>query len=301
MHIQKHLHFGFAAIGSLSVLATMAVAQQQPQPITVRQLKGNVYWAQGGAGGNSGIIIGEKGVIVIDCKTTPDSGRELLAKIAEITPKPVTTVILTHSDLDHVNGIAAFPKGITVIAQENNKKEQEAALSKGGRGAPPADYIPNKIVSKNKENMKIDGVDFTLLHWAPAHTSGDLVIYLPKQKIVFTGDIIATQRPDPLIHLEKNGTAEGWIQTAKGMVALNADTYVPGHGDLQTKAEIEQRLKKTEDQYAKIKQMVAQGKSLPEIRQALGEPEPAPPAPGRGPGFPSFTETTYRELTKKSS
>lgn len=301
MHYQKKVNFGFAAIAGLSVLATVALAQQQPQPITVRQLKDNVYWAQGGAGGNSGIIVGDKGVIVIDCKTTPDSGRDLLAEIAKITPKPVTTVILTHSDLDHVNGIAAFPKGITVIAHENNKKEQEAALSRGGRGAPPADFIPNKVVTKNKESMKLEGVDFTLYHWAPAHTSGDLVIYLPKEKIVFTGDIIATQRPDPLIHLEKHGTAEGWIQTTKGMAALNADTYVPGHGDLQTKADIQNRLKKTEEQYAKIKQMVAQGKSLADIRQALGEPEPVAAAPGRGPVFPSFTETTYDELTKKSS
>ena len=299
MHNRKQFRFGIAIIG-LSIFPPASLAQQQPPPLTVKQLKDNVYWGQGGAGGNTGIIIGQNGVIVIDAKTTPDSAKDMLAQIAKITPKPVTHVILTHSDLDHVNGLAAFPQGITIIAHENNKKEQEKALAAGGRGAPPADRLPTQVVTKNKETMKIDGVNVTLLHWAPAHTSGDLVVYLPNEKIVFTGDIIATQRPDPLIHLEKNGTAEGWIQTTKGMVGLNADTYVPGHGELQTKADIQKRLKDAEERVAKIKQMVAQGKSLEDVRKAFGEPEPAAPVPGRGPVFPTFTETTYKELTNKS-
>jgi len=299
MHNREQFRFGIAIIG-LTLIATAGLAQQQPPPLAVKQLKDNVYWGQGGAGGNTGIIIGQNGVIVIDAKTTPDSAKDMLAQVAKITPKPVTHVILTHSDLDHVNGLAAFPQGITIIAHENNKKEQEKALAAGGRGAPPADRLPTQVVTKNKETMKIDGVNVTLLHWAPAHTSGDLVVYLPNEKIVFTGDIIATQRPDPLIHLEKNGTAEGWIQTTKGMAGLNAETYVPGHGDLQTKADIQKRLKDAEERVAKIKQMVAQGKSLQDVRKAFGEPEPAAPAPGRGPAFPTFTETTYKELSNKS-
>ena len=191
------------------------------------------------------------------------------------------------------------PAGITIIAQENNKKEQEAALAAGGRGAPPADHLPTQVVTKNKENLKIDGVKLEVFHWAPAHTSGDLVIYLPGDKIVFTGDIIATQRPDPLIHLEKHGSSEGWITTAKGIVALNADQYVPGHGDIQTKADIEKRLNDTEAKRAKIKEMVAQGKSLDEIKAAVGDPPPAPA--GRGPAFASFTDVVYKELTTKGS
>ena len=289
------LSLGFVTIAAALAVALPAAAQAPPaRPFMVHQLKPNVYWVEGG-GGNSGVIIGDKGVIVIDAKTTPAGGKELLEDIAKITPKPVTTVILTHSDADHVNGLASFPTGLTIIAQENNKKEQEEALAKGGRGAPPADHLPTQVVTKNKENRKIDGVKFELLHWAPAHTSGDLVIYLPTEKIVFTGDIIAAQRPDPLIHLEKHGSSEGWITTTKGIVALDADTFVPGHGDVQTKSDIETRLKNTEAKREKIKELVAQGKSLDEIRAAVGDPPPA--QGGRGPVFPSFTETVYKELT----
>jgi glyoxylase-like metal-dependent hydrolase (beta-lactamase superfamily II) len=60
---------------------------------------------------------------VVDAKINPAGGKELLDDIAKITPKPVTTVILTHSDRDHVNGLASFPAGVEVIAHEGNKKE----------------------------------------------------------------------------------------------------------------------------------------------------------------------------------
>src|SRR5579862_8702180 len=261
----------------LCLFAALAMAQAPPAPFTAHQLKPNVYWIEGG-GGNSGVIVGDKGVIIVDAKTTPAGGKELLDNIAKITPKPVTTVILTHSDGDHVNGLASFPAGITIIAHENNKKEQEKALAAGGRGAPPKDHLPTQTVAKNKENLKLDGEKIQVLHWAPAHTSGDLVVYLPSEKIVFTGDIIATQLPDPLIHLEKNGSSEGWITTAKGIVALNADQFVPGHGDVQTKAAVQKREADAAAKRAKIKELVAQGKSLDQIKAAVGDP---PPTPGR--------------------
>jgi glyoxylase-like metal-dependent hydrolase (beta-lactamase superfamily II) len=302
MHYRKAISIGFAIFG-LSAFATLAMAQgggqgQPAAPFMVHQLKPNVYWVEGG-GGNSGVIVGDKGVIVVDAKVSAAGGKELLDDIAKITPKPVTTVILTHSDGDHVNGLASFPAGITIIAHQGNKDEQAKALAAGGRGAPPADHQPTQVITKDKESLKIDGVKIELHHWAPAHTSGDLIVYLPTEKIVFTGDIIATQLPDPLIHLEKNGSSEGWITTTKGIVGLNADEFVPGHGMLQTKADIQKRLADTEAKRAKIKDLVAQGKSLDEVRAALGEPAPAAPAPGRGPGFPTFTAVVYQELTAK--
>jgi cyclase len=299
MQYGKAIACGFAAIAVLNAFATLTKAQgPAPAPFTTHQLKPNVYWIEGG-GGNSGVIVGGKSVIVIDAKTTAAGGKELLEDIAKITPKPVTTVIETHSDGDHINGLVSFPTGIAIIAHENNKKEQVTAFAAGGRGGPPEGYLPNQLVSKNKETLKIDGVKVELFHWAPAHTSGDLVIYLPEEKIVFTGDIIATQFPDPLIHLEKNGSSEGWITTVKGITGLNADQFVPGHGDVQTKAAIQKRLTDATAKRAKIKELVAQGKSLDEIKAAV-DPPPAPGRGGRGgPQFATFTEVVYKELTKK--
>lgn len=268
-----------------------------PAPFKTHMLAPNVYWIEGD-GGNSTVIVGDKGVIVIDAKTTEAGGKQLLEDIAKITPKPVSTVIFTHSDGDHVNGIGAFPSGIRIIAQENDKAEQEKALSAGGRGAPPAGHLPTEVVSKDKQSEKIDGVKLEFYHWAPAHTSGDLIVYLPSDKIVVCGDIIAGGKTaDPLIHLEKNGSSEGWITTVKGIVKLNSDQFVEGHGDVLTKADIEKRLSDAEAKREKVKELVAQGKSLDDVRAAMGEQAPA--AGGRGPRFPSFTTVVYQELTKK--
>jgi cyclase len=300
MHSRKGLAIIFAIAGVATAQGPGGRGPGQPAaPFMTHQLAPNVYWIEGG-GGNSGVIVGDKGVIVIDAKTTAAGGKELLEDIAKITPKPVTNVILTHSDGDHVNGLAAFPAGVKVIAQENNKKEQEKALAAGGRGAPPADHLPTEVISKNKQSLKIEGVKFELYHWAPAHTSGDLIVYLPGEKIVFTGDIIAGGKTaDPLIHLEKNGSSEGWITTVKGIAGLKSDQFVEGHGDVLTKADIEKRLADADAKRTKVKDLVAQGKSLDEIRTAVGDPPPA--AGGRGPGFPSFTQVLYQELTKKSA
>jgi glyoxylase-like metal-dependent hydrolase (beta-lactamase superfamily II) len=279
----------------LVVTAAVAVAQPATQPLVVKKLADDVYEAEGG-GGNTGIIIGDRGVIVIDAKTTADSGMQVVEEVKKLTDKPITTVILTHSDADHVNGLAGFPKGLTIIAHVNNKMEQEQALAAGGRGAPPKDYLPTKVVTKARESDTIDGVNLTLIHVAPAHTSGDLAVYLPDRKLVFTGDLVTTNIPDPLIHLQKHGTSQGWIDFVAALVKLDAGTYVPGHGDVQTKAQVETRLKNTEAKRAKIASLVKQGKSLDEVKTALGE---TAPAQAGGTRFPTFTQTTYEELTQK--
>ncbi|HXD75145.1 MAG TPA: MBL fold metallo-hydrolase [Vicinamibacterales bacterium] len=301
----RSVRIALAAFAGVALAAPVFAQAPAQQPFQVHQLKPDVYWVEGG-GGNSGVIIGDKGVIIVDAKTTEAGGKELLAAVAKLTPKPVTTLIETHSDGDHVNGAAAFPKGITIIAHQNDKAEQETALKAGGRGAPPAEHLPTKTVNKDKEKMKIDGVELELLHWAPAHTSGDLVVFLPKEKIVFTGDIVATQLPDPLIHLEKNGSSLGWLTTARGIAALDADQFVPGHGDVQNKGQIYDRLEKAQAKRDKIASMVKDGKSLTDIQAAVDTPAPAGRAGGagagrggRGPQFASFTQVVYQELTRK--
>jgi glyoxylase-like metal-dependent hydrolase (beta-lactamase superfamily II) len=282
--------FALASLGALTAVSMGQAPQQPATPFVTHQLKPNIYWIEGG-GGNSTVILGAFGVVVVDAKTTKAGGQELLDDIAKITPKPVTTVILTHSDGDHINGLAAFPTGVKVIAQENNKKEQEIALAAGGRGAPPADHQPTQVITKEKETLTIEGEKFELYHWAPAHTSGDLIVYLPAEKIVATGDIIATNNPYPRIHDEKHGSTEGWIATAKGIISLDADTFVPGHGTIQTKADIQKRISDAEARRTQVKELVAQDKSLDEVKAAVGDNDKL--------NYKSWTQVCYEELTKR--
>ena len=290
--------FGLAMVVALAVLATEAAAQQgaPPPPLKVMNIKDNVYWTQGAAGGNTGIIVGTTGVIVVDTKTNVDSSKAVQAEIAKITPKAVDTAIVTHSDGDHVNGLAGFPAGLTIISQTNCKSEMEA--SAGGRGAAPQDRLPTKTIDKD-ETTTIDGVRVRLLHFAPGHTSGDLIVYFPAQKVVFAGDLLVTNRPDTLIHPEKHGSAAGWIENVKGMLALDADTYVTGHGDLMTKDDVKKKLALIQDKWDKVKAMAAQGKSLDDIKTSFGE-STAPPTPNAQGNLPAatLTEIMYNEAKK---
>lgn len=297
MNMRKMV-LGAGAVAALVSMGALARAQQQPQPLKVTNVKGNVYWVQGGVGSNDGFIVGTSGVVEVDTKTTVDSEKGVIAEIAKVTPKMVNTVIITHSDGDHVNGLAAFPPGLTIIAQENCKKEMQA--SAGGRNPAPQDRLPTKTYAKT-DKLTIDGVHIQLYHWANAHTSGDTVVYLPDEKIVFGGDLLVTNRPDTLIHLEKNGSAAGWIENAKGMVGLNADTYLTGHGEMMSKADVQKKLALIQDKYNKIKTLAAQGKSLDEIKTSFGESTaPPPPNPNGAPAAATLTEVIYKEVAKKS-
>lgn len=296
-----------------SAFGTIAIAQQQLPPLTVTKLKDNVYWVRGGGGSNDGVganngfIVGTTGVIVIDTKTFVEVEKGVIAEIAKVTPKSVHTVILTHSDEDHVNGLPAFPAGISIVAQANCKKDMEITAKLGfepclgcrtqGLNIPPQHRMPTRIFAK-AENVNIDGVRIQLYHWAPGHTSGDAVIYLPDEKVVFAGDLLVNTRPDPLIHTEKNGSAVGWIENVKGMLELDADTYLTGHGSIMSKTDVQKKLDYVQERYAKVKAMAAQGKSLDEVKMSLGLPAGLPGATNAPPAV-ILVEVMYKEVGKE--
>ncbi len=271
--------------------------------LTTQSLTPDVYWVQSGAGsGNTGIIVGDKGVIVIDTTRSPEGGKKLQAEVAKITPKPITTVILTHADGDHVGGLSTFPIGITIIGQENCKKILEDGIA-SGHSDITADYLPNHTVDK-REDTTINGVKFDLLHWAPAHTTADLAIYLPEQKLVFTGDLIVLDQPHAaLIKRNLHATSTGWIESAKGLLALDADRYVVGHGDeVQSKQQIEQRVNEVIAERDKIKELVGKGEALQQIQTEVGDPPPNQPKPAPGARvFMPLSEVIYRELIDDGS
>ena len=281
-----------AAATAMAFLGTLAFAQTPFPPVTVKKLKDNVYVAEGG-GGTSTVVIGQNGVIVVDAKNREPDGKQLFDEIGKLTSKPITTVIFTHSDPDHVRGLGGFPKGLrlTIIAHENDKKEIEEDLAKGGQQSPPREYLPSKVVTQERESMTVEGVKMTLIHVAPAHTTGDLAVYFPDYKVVSSGDLLGDG--DPSIHLFKNGSSEGWIKFVSALSDLDADTYVRGHAGVGTKEQTRQALASAITKRAKIADLVKQGKSLDDIKQTFGEPLKSS---GR---FESFTETTYQELTRK--
>jgi cyclase len=113
----------------LSVFFVSAGFAQQAAPaISVEKIRGNIYQIKGGAGANTGFVIGEKNVVVIDAKMTEEAGRQMVDEIKRLTPLPIKWIIITHSDQDHVNGLVGLPQGVPVIAQENTRVHMDKAF-----------------------------------------------------------------------------------------------------------------------------------------------------------------------------
>ncbi len=111
-------------------LAMPALPMDKPKSVSIsaHPLKGGVYWVEGGVC-NTGFIVGDRGVVVIDAQKSPEDARKVLEEIAKVTSKPVAGVVISHADPDHVGGLPAYPVGSAIIAQENTKTIFQASIA----------------------------------------------------------------------------------------------------------------------------------------------------------------------------
>src|SRR5438128_2337251 len=110
--------------------APPAASPSEPKVVEVEKVKDNLYMLKGG-GGNTAVFVGSKGVVVVDTKL-PGWGQPILDKIKELTPKPVTTIINTHTHGDHVSGNVEFPATVDIVTQENTKANMEKMANPPG-------------------------------------------------------------------------------------------------------------------------------------------------------------------------
>jgi len=279
----------------LVTLMTLRIgfSQMQSAAITSEKISDHIYIVKGGMA-NTAFIAGDKEVAAIDAEMTAEQAVQMIAEIKKATPKPLTKIILTHSDADHVNGIVGFPRGLEIISSDVARKEMEDA-SKAPNGQALAPYLPTKTFAEKME-LEIAPERIQLLQFGPAHTSGDMVIFLPARKLAFVGDLVFIGR-DPLIHRIKGGSSTGLIKTLQALLKLDAEKFVPGHGNIVGKNDIEGELKTLQDKQEKVKSLIKQGKSLDEIKTAFGI-SVAPAKPG-GMNFPSVVEIMYQEFSGK--
>ncbi|HZX11456.1 MAG TPA: MBL fold metallo-hydrolase [Acidobacteriota bacterium] len=263
-----------------------AKAQREIPPLKMVKVTESIYEVTGGSGANTGFFIGENQVLVVDAKMSEESANMMINEIKTMTPNPIKTVILTHSDGDHVNGLSGFPKGIDVISHINTRKHMEEAFKE----EKLKEYLPNKTFSE-KMNLYLGGEKIELIYFYPAHTNGDIVVFFPEQKVAFLGDLIFLNR-DPLIHKHKNGNSFGLVKTLKAVLELDADTFVHGHGEIAQRENIQNLITSLEKKQEKIKALIEKGKSLEEVKKEFGIEQ----SQSR---WPSLVEIIYKEITEE--
>lgn len=290
---------GAALLAFVLTAAGFCFAQQQP--LTVQKIRGNIYLVKGGSGANTGFWVGEKEVLVIDAKMTAESEKQVFEEIKKLTPNPITRIILTHSDGDHVNGLNAFAKGLKIYAHPQTGQDMEEA-AKAPNMQYLHDYLPTEVCTPcapSRQSMmflRIGDEAVHLYYFGPAHTSGDFVVYFPAERVAFIGDLAFVGR-DPLIHRQKGGTSTGYIDTLQSLLALDADTFLSGHNDPLTRQDIQGLHASMTKRRDEVKTLISRGKSLDEIKKASGVQE-SPTQPGRQRPM-SLVEVIYLDLTEK--
>jgi glyoxylase-like metal-dependent hydrolase (beta-lactamase superfamily II) len=237
------------AAGALSM--TVAAYQQpqggpagQPAPrvVEVEKLKDNLFVLRGqGGGGNTAVFVMANGVAVVDTKN-PGWGQPILDKIKELTPKPVTLIINTHTHGDHVSGNVEFPATVDIVVHENTAALMKQMNPVAGFAAP-AKPTPN-IFEENKgrglpkrtfkDQMTIGtGPDQIDLHYfGRGHTNGDAWVLFPALRVVHAGDIFASNTGLPLLDTNNGGSGVAIPDTlmkAHGALSKSADTIITGH------------------------------------------------------------------------
>jgi cyclase len=232
--------------------ASYVVAQQggqKPMVVEVEKLKENLFILKGG-GGNTTVFVQSNGITVVDTKN-PGWGAPILAKIQELSPKPVTTIINTHTHGDHVSGNVEFPATVDVVVHENtaaNMKLMRAVTGFGKPGAPPPPNIFDQNEGRGlakrtfKDRMTLlKGTDqIDLYYFGRGHTDGDAFVLFPALRVVTAGDIVSGKNI-PIIDSNNGGSGleiGETIAKAHSRFSKVADTVITGHSVNMTMPEL---------------------------------------------------------------
>src|SRR5450755_1447533 len=155
------------ALGTLAGVHAQPPAANGPKIIEVEKVKDNLFMLKGG-GGNTAVFVGANGVTVVDAKN-PGWGQPILDKIKELTPKPVTLLINTHTHGDHVSGNVEFPATVDIVVQENTKANMEKMpifKEHNGVGMTKRTFKDKMTIGKGADQID-------LYYFGPGHTNGD--------------------------------------------------------------------------------------------------------------------------------
>ena len=274
------------------ILAGLSYGNEYPSHVskTLKKIKEGVYGVFGvyeqvsyenrGFISNAYFVTTKEGVLVFDTLTTYKLGKELIETIKSITDKPIKFAVISHYHTDHFYGAGAFKsEGAVLIAHEwsleyvskpsswNFYEARKKLLKEHMDGT---EMVEPDITITRDLDIHMGGLKFEVRRFCKAHTPGDIVLWIPDKRVLFSGDIVFDGR----LPFLGSGNSKGWLVCLKKILELDPDVLLPGHGKpMLTKERIRDRVKWTykyiDDLRKTIRRFVEEGQDLDYIRENI--------------------------------
>ena len=252
-------------------------ADLEVKQVSFDKLSDNAYAYTAEGDPNTGIIIGDDSVMIIDATATPVMAQSVIAKVREITDKPIKYVVLTHYHAVRVLGASGYKgEGLEqVIASqdtydlivERGQQDMDSEIGRFPRLFDSVESVPGltwpTIAFKGEMTLWMGKLEVKIMQVGRGHTKGDTIVWLPSQKICFSGDLVEA---DAACYTGDAYLAD-WPQTLDRLAALGAEKLVPGRGPaLMNPEQVQKGLAYTRDfvstLYRSAQEAVAQGMDL---------------------------------------
>lgn len=257
--------------------AFASAADLDEKKITFDRLADGVYAFTAEGDPNTGVIVGDHGVMVIDARATPLLARELMDYIAKVTDKPVTHVMLTHYHAVRVLGASGYGTDTIMASRdtydlivERGRQDMDSEIGRFPRLFKAVDTIPGltwpTMVVDGALEMKFGGRWLKIFQVGRGHTKGDTIVWLPDDGMLFAGDLVE-EGATPYCG---DAYLTDWPQTLDNLLALDPQQMMPGRGEaMKTAADSRRAIEGTRsfvsDLLASAKAGVAAGKPLGEV------------------------------------
>jgi len=259
----------------MSQKAFASQADLEEKQVSFTKLSDNAYAYTAEGDPNTGVIIGDDAVMVLDTQATPAMAQDVIRRIREVTDKPIKYVLLTHYHAVRVLGASAYqPEHIIAshdtldLIRERGEQDKASEIGRFPRLFRNVETVPAgltwpTLTFSGKMTLWLGQLEVQLLQLGRGHTKGDTVAWLPQQKILFSGDLVEFDATP----YAGDAYFKDWPQTLDNIAALKPEKLVPGRGAaLTTPEQVQAGLAGTRsfiaDVYASVQEGVAAGKDL---------------------------------------